>query len=361
MTLRFKLKSGAALYGAYAAIAAAAFAAAFGAATAASAAFGGSGKQSAFDDLNRSRPLAALGSEQQCERYGGLPSRWRDDPQAGMVHLHGGDFVFGSKLGYEDERPAGDGSTHVTGFWIDQTDVTNAQFAAFVKATGYVSDSERQGGAVVFHSPTRDEMNARDLAWWTWVRGAAWHHPTGPGSNLDGRMNQPVTMVTQADALAYARWLGRDLPTEGEWEYAGKAGHEGADLDTAPRDEHGRPSANYWQGVFPVLNTDEDGHVGLAPVGCYAANDFRLYDMIGNAWQWTKDVYSGPHQSHTNGDTAAVAPLNRRHDTPMVIKGGSFLCSRDYCVRYRAASREQQEADLPAAHIGFRTVLRDAS
>ncbi|OAJ54739.1 sulfatase-modifying factor 1 [Paraburkholderia ginsengiterrae] len=361
MTVRFKLTSRTALYGAYAAIAVAAFAAAFTAATAASAVFSGGQQASAFDVLNRSRPLSALGSEQQCERYSGLPSHWRDDPKAGMVHLRGGEFVFGSKLGYEDERPAGDGKTHVGGFWIDQTDVTNAQFAAFVNATGYVSDSERQGGAVVFHTPTREEMNARDLAWWTWVKGAAWNHPTGPGSNLEGRMNQPVTMVTQADALAYARWLGRDLPGEAEWEYAGKAGHEGAELDTAPRDAHGKPTANYWQGVFPVLNTNEDGHVGLSPVGCYAANDFRLYDMIGNAWEWTRDVYTGPHQSHTNGDTAAVAPRERKHDTPMVIKGGSFLCSRDYCVRYRAASREQQEADLPASHIGFRTILRDAS
>ncbi|CAD6527715.1 formylglycine-generating enzyme family protein [Paraburkholderia metrosideri] len=360
MTVRFKLESRAALYGAYAAIATVAFATAFTAATAASAVFGG-GNASAFDDLNHGRPLTVLGSEQQCERYGGLPTRWRDDPKAGMVHLHGGDFILGSKLGYEDERPAGDGKTRVNGFWIDQTDVTNAQFAAFVKATGYISDSERQGGAVVFHTPTREEMDARDLAWWSWVKGAAWNHPSGPGSNLDGIMNQPVTMVTQADAFAYAQWLGRDLPTEAEWEYAGKAGHEGADLDTAPRDDHGKPSANYWQGVFPVLNTKEDGHAGLSPVGCYAANDFRLYDMIGNAWEWTKDVYSGPHQSHTNGDTAAVAPLSRKHDTLMVIKGGSFLCARDYCVRYRAASREQQEADLPASHIGFRTVLRDAS
>ncbi|WP_233852747.1 formylglycine-generating enzyme family protein [Paraburkholderia sp. HD33-4] len=363
MAFSFKLKGGVALYGAYAAIAAVAFAAAFAAPSisAASAAVFGGGPSSAFDRLNRSRPLAALGSEQQCERYSGLPARWRDDSRAGMVHLHGGDFVFGSKLGYEDERPAGDGKTHVASFWIDQTDVTNAQFAAFVRATGYVSDAQRQGGAVVFHTPTREEMNARDLAWWSWVKGAAWNHPSGPGSTLDGKMNQPVTMVTQADALAYAHWLGRDLPTEAEWEYAGKAGHEGADLDTAPRDAHGKPSANYWQGVFPVLNTGEDGHVGLSPVGCYAANDFRLYDMIGNAWEWTKDVYTGAHQSHTNGDTAAVAPLSRRHDTPMVIKGGSFLCSRDYCVRYRAASREQQEADLPASHIGFRTVARDAS
>jgi formylglycine-generating enzyme required for sulfatase activity len=111
--------------------------------------------------------------------------------------------------------------------------------------------------------------------------------------------------------------------------------------------------------VFPVLDSAEDGHAGLSPVGCYAANDFRLYDMIGNAWEWTRDPYTGARQPHSNGDTAAVAPATRRHDTAMVIKGGSFLCSRDYCVRYRASSREQQEADLPASHIGFRTVSRD--
>jgi formylglycine-generating enzyme required for sulfatase activity len=312
-----------------------------------------------FDPRNLTRALAPLGSEQQCERYTGLPAHWRDDSHAGMVHLSGGEFVFGSKLGYEDERPAGDGRTRVGGFWIDQTDVTNAQFAAFVDATGYVTEAERQGGAVVFHVPTREEMNARDLAWWSWVKGASWNHPQGPSSTWKGRENQPVTLVTLADALAYAHWLGRDLPTETEWEYAGKAGHEGAELDTAPRDPHGKPSANYWQGVFPVLDSAEDGHAGLSPVGCYAANDFRLYDMIGNAWEWTRDPYTGARQPHANGDTAAVAPATRRHDTAMVIKGGSFLCSRDYCVRYRASSREQQEADLPASHIGFRTVSRD--
>jgi formylglycine-generating enzyme required for sulfatase activity len=319
------------------------------------------GEPSAFDSVNRDRPLVALGSERQCERYAGLPAHWRDDPKAGMVRLRGGEFVMGSRSGYADERPAGDGRTRVGGFWIDQTDVTNAQFAVFVRATGYVSEAHRQGGAVVFHVPTPEEMNARDLAWWTWVKGASWDHPSGPGSNIEGRGNLPVTMITQNDALAYARWLGRDLPTEAEWEYAGKAGHDGADLDAAPRDASGKPTANYWQGAFPVLDSHEDGHAGLAPVGCYAANDFRLYDMIGNAWEWTKDPYTGPHQSHANGDTAAVAPLARRHDTPMVIKGGSFLCSRDYCVRYRASSREQQEADLPASHIGFRTVLRDGA
>jgi formylglycine-generating enzyme len=327
------------------------FAAGFGAALAVN-------ERHGFDPRNLARRLAPLGSEQQCERYSGIPAQWRDDPRAGMVHLRGGEFILGSRLGYEDERPAGDGRTKVGAFWIDQTDVTNAQFAAFVDATGYVTEAERQGGAVVFHVPTREEMNARDLAWWSWVKGASWKHPVGLSSTWKGRDNQPVTMVTLADALAYAHWLGHDLPTEAEWEYAGKAGQEGAQLDTAPRDAHGKPSANYWQGVFPVLDSAEDGHAGLAPVGCYAANDFRLYDMIGNAWEWTRDPYTGPRQPHSNGDTAAVAPA-RRHDAVMVIKGGSFLCAQDYCVRYRASSREQQEADLPASHIGFRTVLRD--
>jgi formylglycine-generating enzyme required for sulfatase activity len=340
-----------------AALAATLFAAAFAAGYASPSA----SPAGAFDDANRGRPLAPLGSERQCERYSGLPATWRDDPKAGMVHLSGGAFVFGSTRGYADERPVGDGRTRVGGFWIDQTDVTIAQFAAFVKATGYVTEAEQQGGAAVFHVPTRDELNARDLAWWSWVKGASWRQPRGPGSSVDGHGNLPVTLVTQRDALAYAHWLGRDLPTEAEWEYAGKAGRDDASLDAAPRDAQGKPAANYWQGAFPVLDTAEDGHAGLAPVGCYAANGFHLYDMIGNAWEWTKDAYTGPHQSHTNGDTAAVAPPTRRHDTPMVIKGGSFLCSRDYCVRYRASSREQQEADLGASHIGFRTILRGAS
>nr|WP_233873690.1 formylglycine-generating enzyme family protein [Paraburkholderia adhaesiva] len=313
----------------------------------------------AFDALNDGRSLAALGSERECERYSGVPARWRDDPKAGMVHLHGGTFVLGGAHGYPDERPAGDGKTRVAGFWIDQHDVTVAQFAAFVKATGYVTESERLGGGAVFHIPSAEELNKRELAWWTWVDGASWRHPKGPGSTVEGQGNLPVTLVTQQDALAYAHWLGRDLPTEAEWEYAGKAGHDGEELDTAPRDAHGKPSANYWQGVFPVLNTAEDGHAGLAPVGCYAANDFRLYDMIGNAWQWTKDVYTGAHQPHANGDPAVVAPASLRRDTKIVIKGGSFLCSRDFCVRYRASSREQQEANLGTSHIGFRTVVRD--
>jgi len=304
--------------------------------------------------------LVALGSPAQCAGYSGLPPLWGRDTHAGMVHLSGGRFVFGSRLGYPDERPADASEEEVAAFWIDQTEVTNGQFAAFVAATGYVTGAEREGGAVVFHQPAPEELKARPYAWWSYVRGADWNHPGGPGSSRAGLDNQPVTLVTEGDALAYARWLGRDLPSEAEWEYAAKAGRRDAKLDEAPRDAQGRPTANYWQGAFPLLNTGADGHEGLAPVGCYAANDWQLYDMIGNAWEWTRDPYTGPHQGHANGDTASVAAAGRlsRPGRAMVIKGGSFLCSQDFCVRYRASAREAQEDNLPATHIGFRTVLR---
>lgn len=310
------------------------------------------------DPITDSAP-PRLGSAAACARYPGLPPDWGRVPTAGLVRIPAGRFVFGSTRGYPDERPAA-GETAVAAFAIDATEVTRAQFAAFVATTGYRTEAERQGGAAVFHLPSAEELNARPNAWWTWVPGADWRHPQGPASSGEGLDNQPVTLVTQNDALAYARWLGRELPTEAEWEYAAKGGAAGAELDKAPRDAAGRPAANYWQGVFPLVDTAADGHAGLAPVGCYAANAFGLYDMIGNAWEWTADAYTGTHQSHANGDpaVAAAAAGVRVADQPTVIKGGSFLCSPDFCVRYRASAREAQEANLPASHIGFRTVRR---
>jgi len=307
-----------------------------------------------------------LGSDALCAAGSGLPPGWGSDAHAGMVRVPDGVFVFGSAHGYPDERPADARPQQVRGFWIDQTEVTNAQFEQFVRATGYVTEAEREGAAVAFHTPNEEELRQRPYAWWRYVRGANWKQRAGPtdGASNDAAQtpppNQPVTMVTQADALAYAHWLGRDLPTEAEWEYAGKAGRDDDAFDTAPIDAHGRPTANYWQGPFPLADAARDGHAGLAPVGCYAPNPFGLYDMIGNAWEWTRDAYSGPRQPHANGDTAAVAAAAAAHrpDQPTVIKGGSFLCSPDYCVRYRASARESQEANLGASHIGFRTVLR---
>jgi len=294
----------------------------------------------------------SLGSAERCNTYSGLPKHWGKDSQAGMVHISGGEFIFGTSLGYEEERP--EVKTQIDGFWIDQAEVTVAQFAAFVKATGYVTEAEREGGGVVFGTPSVNELNQRPYAWWRYLKGANWQHPVGVGSSPIA--NHPVTLVTLADALAYAHWLGHDLPTEAEWEYAAKAGQQGASLEKEPRDANGKPLANFWQGSFPLTNTIEDGNAGLAPVGCYAANGFNLYDMVGNAWEQTKDFYTPAHQQHPN-QTTEVSPANPGQ--MMVVKGGSHLCGRDFCVRYRPSAREGHEANLPISHIGFRTVLRE--
>lgn len=297
-------------------------------------------------------PQLLLGSPELCSDYSGLPTDWGKNPHAGMVRIHAGEFILGTTLGYEEERQ--ETKAQVNGFWIDQTEVTVAQFADFVKATNYVTEAEREGGAVVFHNPSPEELNQRSYAWWRYLKGASWRHPMGNDSLATD--NQPVTLVTLVDALAYAKWLGHDLPTEAEWEYAGKAGGQGAALEKEPRDENNKPLANFWQGSFPVVNNAEDGYAGLSPVGCFPANAFKLYDMIGNAWEQTKDVYTASHDLTVNqNNTSGVLAPNR----PMVVKGGSHLCGRDFCVRYRPSAREAHEANLPTSHIGFRTVMRD--
>jgi formylglycine-generating enzyme len=283
----------------------------------------------------------------------------RPDTQAAPVKLPGGRFILGSDKGYADEGPPVE--VQVEAFQIDRTEVTNSQFAAFVKATGYVTDAERSGEAAVFVPPTPEALYSRPLAWWQLVKGANWRHPSGPGSDIRDKPHHPVVQVTQADALAYARWRGRDLPTEAQWEFAARSAPAPGENKGGPRDAQGRPTANYWQGNFPLLNTREDGHEGLAPAGCYAPNPQGLYDMIGNAWEWTRDAHTGPRQSHANGDPALLRQSSGQTPAKAVIKGGSFLCAPDYCVRYRAAAREAQEKDLPTSHVGFRTVSRGPS
>jgi formylglycine-generating enzyme required for sulfatase activity len=271
-----------------------------------------------------------------------------------MVRVPAGRFEPGSLQGYADERPAG--SISVDAFWMDRTEVTNAQFEAFAKATGHVTAAEREGAAVVFRAPPRGKAVVEN-SWWRYTEGANWRHPEGPGSNLQGRMNQPVIHVTLADAQAYARWLGRDLPTEAQWEWAARGGGDAELLEREPRGPGGQASANYWQGLFPDLNTREDGFADRAPVGCFAANGYGLQDMIGNVWEWTIDAYRGARQPHGNGEPGKSVPRQAVIGEPMVIKGGSFLCAADYCMRYRAAARHPQEADLGVAHVGFRTVM----
>jgi sulfatase modifying factor 1 len=290
----------------------------------------------------------ALGTRAGCEAYGGLPWGWGRGATAGMRWVEGGTFVPGTTRGYPEERPGP--AVRVPGFWIDRTEVTNAQFAAFVARTGHVTAAERAGRAPVFHLPTARELATTDNGWWGAVAGADWRHPEGPRSHLRGRAHHPVVQVAFEDALAYARWLGRTLPTEAQWEFAARAGRSDEELQRAPVDDGGRALANFWQGAFPAVNSAEDGFVLSAPVGCFPANAYGLFDTVGNVWEWTLDLYTGERQ---DGASCAHGDGPGAH----VLKGGSFLCSPNYCARYRVTARHPQEPDVPAMHVGFRTVL----
>ncbi|MCW5660282.1 MAG: formylglycine-generating enzyme family protein [Burkholderiaceae bacterium] len=294
-----------------------------------------------------------------CRTDRGMPDGFGRSRAAGMIRVPEGAVRLGSRGGYPDEAPSGE-AVRVDAFWMDRTEVTNAQFAEFVNATGYTTQAEREGAAAVFRAQSV-AASARPSPWWVWLKGANWRLPEGPG-RTPARPNEPVVMVTYQDALAYAHWLGHDLPTEAEWEYAAQGGGSAEKIGREPRDAKGRPVANYWQGVFPDINTKEDGYAAVAPVGCYRRNGYGLADMIGNVWELTRDRYTGPHQAHGNGDTSdavdAAGAVPRAGES-MVIKGGSFLCAQNYCLRYRVSARHAHESDMPTSHVGFRTVLRE--
>lgn len=249
----------------------------------------------------------------------------------GMVWIPPGTFEMGSDIYPEEARQ----TITVEGFWMDRTEVTNAAFATFVKATNYVTVAERAGtkGAAVFVMPSGNANLSTAASWWRYVEGASWRHPGGPDTSIEGRENFPVVAIAYEDAAAYAKWKGRRLPTEAEWEHAARAGAATLPEREQPKD------ANTWQGVFPLINTSEDGFTGIAPVGCFKPNALGLYDMIGNVWEFTTDVFE-----------SATPPAH-------VIKGGSFLCAPNYCLRYRPAARQPQEDGLGTSHVGFRTVL----
>jgi formylglycine-generating enzyme required for sulfatase activity len=294
-----------------------------------------------------------------------------------MVFVPGGAFQMGARPMRPEEGPPRE--TRVKGFWIDRTEVTNADFARFVKATGYVTEAERPLDPKAYPQLSSDDLKPSAIVfvgadskgvgdpsrWWRVVRGADWRHPTGPGSSIEGKEAWPVVQVGWEDAMAYAHWLGRDLPTEAEWEYASQGGKGATRFvwGDAPLDDR-KPQANVWQGVFPGYDSGQDGYkASPAPVGCYPANGYGLHDMAGNVWEWAKDWYR-PGLDPAAGDNPAgplqtVAfdpgdPGARKH----VIKGGSFLCSPDFCYRYRPAAREPGPTDTGESHIGFRTVWR---
>lgn len=257
-----------------------------------------------------------------------------------FVDVRAGQFLKGDRPVYAEEPPTL--TVHVDGFQIQAHEVTNQQFARFVAATGYVTDAERSvqtggpgAGSAVFHHPG-ERMMAQNP--WSLIPGATWRAPTGPGSAIDGLESHPVVHVSHADARAYAAWAGGRLPSEVEWEYAASLGlTDPSKQASGAYDADGHPVANTWQGPFPVADTQADGFGGLAPAGCYSPSRIGLYDMIGNAWEWT-DTPFAPGQ-HT-------------------IKGGSYLCADNFCRRYRPAARQPQDSDFSSSHIGFR-IVRD--
>lgn len=340
-------------------------------------------------------PAAAQGSvlppppmpAHDCQAYSGIPAGFGPAKQgvanqAGLVAIAGGRFLMGSDEGYPEEKPVH--PVQVQAFQIDQHEVTNAQFAQFVAATGYVTQAERvpefpsnaqvpeqyrQPGSAVFTPPsaTHDHDHhgghnqhapTGNYNWWVWVPGANWRHPGGPKTNLDGRDNHPVVHIAYEDALAYARWLGRDLPTEEQWEFAARGGLESARYPWGNTPEvRGRLMANTWQGNFPAKNLLRDGYEGTAPVGCFPANNYGLWDSVGNVWEWTRSAWQPQHRPLTPKPLVAAAKDAKASPATGVIKGGSFLCAANFCVRYRPASRQPQETTLSTQHVGFRTVL----
>ena len=254
--------------------------------------------------------------------------------RAGMVFVPARTFEMGDTV-YAEEGPTR--TVTVGGFWMDRTEVTNAEFAAFVKATGHVTTAEQPGrkGAAVFVMPSGSANLSSLTSWWRYVEGANWRQPGGPETSIEGRENYPVVAISFEDAQAYARWKGRKLPTEEQWERASLGSRT-----TPPEHEQPR-GANTWQGMFPLIDTAEDGHAGISPVGCFQPNDLGLHDMIGNVWELTATTYAGH------------APKAQ------VIKGGSFLCAPNYCMRYRPGARQPQEFDLGTSHVGFRTILEE--
>jgi formylglycine-generating enzyme len=285
-----------------------------------------------------------------------------------LVELPGGSFRMGSTRFYPEEAPAH--IVSVGAFAVERHPVTNAQFAAFVADTGYVTVAEQAPdaalypgaspadlvpGALVFQ-PTGGPVDLRDWRqWWHWVPGADWRHPFGPDSGLADRPDHPVVQVAYPDATAYARWAGRRLPTEAEWEYAARGGatttYAWGD-DVAP---DGRLMANTWQGRFPYRNDGALGWVGTSPVGIFPPNEYGLVDMVGNVWEWTTTQFFGHHRldgpvESCCGPTTADPTVNQ------TIKGGSHLCAPEYCHRYRPAARSPQSQDSATTHIGFRCV-----
>lgn len=279
----------------------------------------------------------------------------------GMVFLPGGDFLMGtnSTEGFASDGESPAKNITINPFYMDKYAVTNEQFAEFVEATDYKTEAEQFGWSFVFYSFI-SEVTARKVQqtvpgtpWWAVVEGAYWKHPEGPDSSIQDRLNHPVVHISWNDALAYCNWAGKRLPTEAEWEYAARGGLEQKKYvwgDTlTPNGQH---QCNIWQGSFPVSNTAEDGYVGTAPVDAYESNHYGLYNMAGNVWEWCSDWFT--RNNEDKGGT--VNPKGPEIGEAKSMRGGSYLCHRSYCNRYRVAARSSNTPDSSTGNLGFRCV-----
>jgi formylglycine-generating enzyme len=286
-----------------------------------------------------------------------------------MIWVPGGHFLMGSSQFYREERPAR--PAYVEGFWIDPHPITNGDFAEFVRATGYMTLAERApdpdlytdadpalliAGSLVFRKPAGPVPLRNNNIWWAYVPGANWRHPEGPGSLIDERLDHPVVHIAYEDAVTYAAWALKALPTEEEWEFAARGGLEGAiyPWGNDPNPD-GRIMANTWQGRFPWENLREDGYETTSPVGTFSPNGYGLHDMVGNTWEWTASPFVSPPGAETCCHSSDASAKIARH----VVKGGSHLCSPNYCLRYRPAARQGETIDTSTSHIGFRCIVRD--
>ena len=305
------------------------------------------------------------------ERGGPTPARpavgrAAEPPRRRQSTVPGGTFVMGDhhSEGYPDDGELPLHEVRLRPFRMDETTVTNAQFATFCKATGHVTDAEQLGVSPVFHLAVEadrgDIMHALDTTpWWIAVRGADWRRPGGPRSSITDLQNHPVVHVSWNDAMAYCLWADARLPTEAEWEYAARGGLEGARFpwgDDLTR--RGRWNLNVWQGRFPHENTLDDGHLTTAPVRSYRPNGYGLYSMVGNVWEWCADVFDpGYYRESPVEDPRGPRP----HSDPdaeqwRVMRGGSYLCHDSYCYRYRVAARSSNTQESATANLGFRCV-----
>jgi formylglycine-generating enzyme len=333
----------------------------------------------------------------------GLPSRFGsladtssirqgENSTEGMINIPGGEYKMGASdnEGQPDEYPQH--HVKVDGFWMDATEVTNAQFEKFVKATGYITTAEKKpdweeikkqlppgtpkpddsllvASSLVFTAPDHPIAVNDASQWWTWVKGADWRHPQGPSSNIKGKENLPVVHISWDDAQAYCRWSGKRLPTEAEWEWAARGGLNNNIYPWGNEDiETGKVKANTWQGSFPDKNTVWDRYYNAAAVKSFAPNGYGLYDMAGNVWEWCSDWYGQAYYQQVKNQLAENPKGPSVSYDPMeptvpkrVVRGGSFLCNASYCKGYRVTSRMKTSPDTGLEHTGFRCVKDDFS